>query len=186
MIGQLPTSLEVGGREYDIDSDFRVILNIFAAFGDPELTNEEKCMVCMNNLYKDLGSIPAKDMQEAAVKAYWFAGGGDTPEEKVSPVKIIDWEQDERMIFPAINKAAGFETRAVPYLHWWSFLGLFGEIGEGLLSQVLHIRQKKAKHEKLEKWEEKFCREHKDMVEIKRKYTKEERAENERINALLD
>ena len=108
------------------------------------------------------------------------------PESGAHKAKIIDWEQDERLIFPAINKAAGFETRSVRYLHWWSFLGLFGEIGEGLLSTVLSIRQKKAKGKKLEKWESEFLREHKDTVLLKKKYTKEEQEERDKINALLD
>lgn len=186
MIGQLPRYLEIGGKKYPIDSDFRTMLNIYAAFNDPELTAEEQCFICVNNLFEDFSAIPHEHIQEAVEKAYWFAGGGDIPEENVSPVKIIDWEQDERIIFPAVNKAAGYETRSVPYMHWWTFLGLFGEIGEGLLSQVLHIRQKKAKGKKLEKWEQEFCRDHRGMVELKTKYTKEELAEQEKLKALLD
>ena len=186
MIGKLPKRLEIGGKEYPIDSDFRTVLNIFAAFNDPELTEVEKCYVCVKNLYEDFSSIPAEDVQEAVEKAYWFAGGGNIPDENISPVKIIDWEQDERIIFPAVNKTAGFEVRNVPYLHWWSFLGIFGEIGEGLLSQVLHIRMKKAKGKKLEKWEQEFCRDHRGMVELKQKYTKEELAEQKKLNAMLD
>lgn len=186
MIGQLPKSLEIGGKEYPIDSDFRTMLNIFAAFNDPELTEEEQCFICVNNLYEDFSAIPPEHIQEAVEKAYWFAGGGDIPEEQVSDTPILDWEQDERILFPAVNKAAGFETRSVPYMHWWSFLGLIGEIGEGLFSQVLHIRQKKAKGKKLEKWEREFCRDHKGIVNIRRKYTKEELAEQEKLKALLD
>ncbi|MBP5362856.1 MAG: hypothetical protein J6Y71_07565 [Ruminococcus sp.] len=186
MIGQLPTSLKAGSKEYPIDSDFRTMLNIYAAFSDPELTDEEKCFICVTQLYEDFSSIPPEDIQEAVEKAYWFAGGGDIPEEQVSPARIIDWEQDERIIFPAINKVAGFETRTSTYMHWWTFLGLFGEIGEGLLSQVLHIRQKRAKGKKLEKWEQEFYHEHKGMINIKRKYTKEELAEQKKLNALLD
>lgn len=186
MIGQLPTALEVGGVMYPINSDFRVMLNIYAAFGDPELSDREKAYVCVTNLYRNFASIPQSQTEEAIKQAYWFAGGGDMPESSAHKAKIIDWEQDERLIFPAINKAAGFETRSVPYLHWWSFLGLFGEIGEGLLSTVLSIRQKKAKGKKLEKWESEFLREHKDTVLLKKKYTKEEQEERDRISALLD
>lgn len=186
MIGQLPTELEVDGKLYGINSDFRVMLNIYAAFADPELTDLEKCYVCMKNLYVDYEKIPRKSLKEAADKAYWFAGGGDNaPDDNIRKSKILDWEQDERIIFPAVNKAAGFETRSVPYLHWWSFLGLFGEIGEGLFSQVVHIREKKAKGKKLEKWEQEFLRENKSLVEIKRKYTKEEREEQNNILALF-
>lgn len=186
MIGELPKALEIGGKLYGINSDFRVMLNIYAAFADPELTDQEKCQVCMLNLYCEPQTLPRELMQEAAEKAYWFAGGGNIRTDSARKAKIIDWEQDEQLIFPAINKAAGYETRAVPYLHWWSFLGLFGEIGEGLFSQVLHLRDKKLKGKKLEKWEQEFVRENRSLVELKRKYSKEEQEERDRINALLD
>ena len=73
----------------------------------------------------------------------------------------------------------------MPYLHWWAFLGLFYEIGEGLFSQVINIRLKKAKNKKLEKYEKEFYREHKDLIDIRRKRTAEEQADIDRINKLL-
>ncbi|MDE7098781.1 MAG: bacteriophage Gp15 family protein [Ruminococcus sp.] len=175
MIGELPESLEIGGKLYKINADFRVILNIFQAFDDPELTEREKCFVCMKNLFADFESIPEKDLQTAINQAYWFVGGGNMPEKNdVQKAKIIDWEQDESLYFPAINKVAGFETRAVKFLHWWTFLGYFNEIGEGLFSQILHIRSKKSDGKKLEKWEKEFLQKNKNIVEIRKKYTQEE------------
>lgn len=179
MIGQLPTSLEVGGRSYDIRSDFRVVLNIFQAFNDPELTDTEKSIVCLCCLYKDLKNIPGEHMQEASEKATWFLNGGDTPMSSAGNAKIFDWEQDEKMLFSAVNKVAGYETRSVRYLHWWTFLGLFGEIGEGLFSQVMSIRRKKAKGKKLAKWEQEFAREHKDLITLHDKISDEEKQADE-------
>ena len=185
MIGSLPTALEIGGREYAIHSDFRVILRIYSAFADPELDEREKCYVCLKCLYAE--DIPQENLQEAVDKAYWFVGGGDlySGNDNKSKIKTMDWEQDEGMIFPAVNKVAGYETRSVPYLHWWAFLGLFYEIGEGLFSQVINIRLKKAKNKKLEKYEKDFYREHKDLIDIKRRRTAEEQAQIDRINKLL-
>lgn len=178
MIGNLPTALEIGGKEYAIHSDFRVILRIYSAFADPKLDEREKCYVCLKCLYAE--DIPREHLQEAVNKAYWFVGGGDVPQESVQPAKTIDWEQDESIIFPAVNKAAGFETRTVKYLHWWTFLGYFNEIGEGLFSSVIGIRQKLNKDKKLEKYEQEFYRNHRNMIDLKRKLSAEEqRAENE-------
>ena len=165
MIGNLPTALETGGKEYAIRSDFRVILRIYSAFADPELDEREKCYVCLKCLYAE--DIPREHLQEAVDKAYWFVGGGDVPQESVQPAKTIDWEQDESIIFPAVNKAAGFETRTVKYLHWWTFLGYFNEIGEGLFSSVIGIRQKLNKGKKLEKYEQEFYRNHRNMIDLK-------------------
>ena len=61
----------------------------------------------------------------------------------------------------------------------------FSEIGDGLFSQVLNIRSKKAKGKKLEKWELEFFSEHRELIELKQVYSVEEQAEIERLNALL-
>lgn len=42
MIGLLPTSLEIDGEQYEINSDFRIALLIFEAYADKELTYGEK------------------------------------------------------------------------------------------------------------------------------------------------
>lgn len=181
MIGELPKFLEVDGEEYEIRTDFRVALLIFQALNDPELSEREKAIVYLESLYKQIPD----NLEEAFKKASWFLDGGSIPKSKKAPKKLIDWEQDENILFPALNKVAGFETRSIEYLHWWTFLGYFNEIGEGLWSQVINIRSKKAKHKKLEKWEEEFYKEHREIIDLKKKYTPEELAEMERINKLL-
>lgn len=185
MIGVLPKSLEVDGKEYEINSDFRTVLVIFQAYNDPELTDFEKMEVCLQCIYKER----PKNVETALEKAMWFLDGGDMPKSKQAPVKIMDWEYDQSMYFPAVNKAAGYETREAEYLHWWSFLGLFNEIPEGLYSQVMNIRSKRAKGKKLEKYEIEFYNDHKELINIKEKLTEEELAQEqadlEFINSLL-
>ena len=182
MIGALPISLEVEGKQYEINSDFRVALLIFQAYSDTELTPQEKCTVCLKCLYKEL----PPNTEEALNKAVWFLDGGDMPKSKQAPKKIMDWEQDQAIIFPAINKVAGYETRTPnKYLHWWSFLGMFGEIGEGLYSQVMNIRSKMAKGKKLDKTDKEFYNDHKELIDLKRKLTPEEQEELEFINNLV-
>lgn len=181
MIGHLPTFLQVYSEEYPIHSDFRTALTIFEAFNDETLTDYEKMLCCLKCLYKE---IPP-NADEALKQATWFLDGGDMPKSKQAPVKLMDWEYDQSIIFPAVNKVAGYETRTVEYLHWWSFLGLFNEIGEGLYSQVMNIRSKRAKHKKLEKWEREFYNEHKELVNIKEKLTTEEQEELDFINNLV-
>ena len=181
MIGILPKSLEIGDTEYKIRSDFRVALLIFEAFNDIELTDSEKIKVCLECLYEEIPD----DMETAYKKAVWFLDGGDIPKSKPLRKKTFDWKQDESLIFSAVNKSAGFETRSAEYIHWWTFLGYFSEIGDGLFSQVLNIRSKKAKGKKLEKWELEFFSEHRELIELKQVYSAEEQAEIDRLNAIL-
>lgn len=182
MLGTLPKALEVGGKEYKIRSDFRVALLIFEAFNDPDLNDFEKVNVCLQCLFED---VP-EDLENAYQKAVWFLNGGEEILEKYAEKrKVFDWEQDEKLIFSAINKTAGFEVRSQDYLHWWTFLGYFNEIGEGLFSTVLSIRLKKSKGKKLEKYEREFYMEHQDLINLKQRYTEEEQAEIDRLKSLM-
>lgn len=185
MIGRLPMSLEVAGEERRIRTDFRDVLTIMQAFSDPELSECEKYDVMLTILYEDLDIIPLEATNEAIDRGLWFLDCGQQEEDSRPPAKVMDWEQDESLVFPAVNKVAGREVRTAEYMHWWTFMGYFMEIDEGTFSTVLGIRQKKAKGKKLEKWEQEFYRNNRSLCDLKKRYTKEEQEEIDRWNELL-
>ena len=41
---EFPTSLNVGGVEYEIRTDYRAVLDLLTALNDPELTDEDEQM----------------------------------------------------------------------------------------------------------------------------------------------
>ena len=182
MIGELPTALEIDGKDYEIRSDYRVALLIFQAYNDPNLTPAEKGLSCLDSLYKEIPD----NIEKALDKAAWFLDGGSNVKLKQLPVKTIDWEQDEQFLFPEINKISGGEVRLLPYLHWWTFLGYFSTMGEGLYAQILNIRQKRARGKKLEKWEIEFFNSHKELIVIKDKLSDQEQAEIDAEEALIN
>ena len=176
----------MGGVSYPIETDYRNILVFLSACSDPELSDAEKLEILMKRLYRDgFGQIPQEHLKEAILQAKWFVDCGQEDDDKKPVRKVMDWEQDEPILFPAINKVAGTETRAVPYIHWWTFAGYFMEIEEGTFSTVLGIRQKKSRGKKLEKWEQEFYRNNKKLCDIRKRYTAEEQAEIDYWNNLL-
>ncbi len=188
MIGELPQELEVNGHTYAIRSDFRDVLKIVVAFGDPALEDKEKVYICLFILYEAFDTIPEADYETAFRAAIAFidhgARGDEGDQSKPSP-RVMDWEQDESLLFPAINKVAGFETRAAEYVHWWTFMGYYMEISEGVFSNVLALRMKKAKGKKLEKWERDYWNANKSICALRTKLTAEEQEEKDRLDALL-
>ena len=162
----LPYSLNVGGVDYEIREDFRSVLDILTAFGDDELTAEEKTQAMIEILYYPV-LPPPETLGEAAEAARWFIDCGITREDEQPTARTMDWEQDAVIIFPAVNKIAGFETRGCQKIHWWTFYGWFMEIDDGLFSQVLSIRQKLAKGKKMEKWEQEFLKNNQKLCELK-------------------
>lgn len=184
MIGELPHCLEVNGRWHPIRSDFREVLKILCAFSDPELEDGEKAYVCLVILYEDFDELPESDYEEAFKAAISFIDNGAKDDGRHSP-RVMDWEQDENLLFPAINKVAGREVRSADYIHWWTIIGYYMEISEGVFSNVVNLRMKKAKGKKLEKWEQEFWSTNKSVCVLAPKLTAEEKAARDKLNALL-
>ncbi len=171
---ELPESLEVGGVDRKVRTDFRAVLDVLTILEDPELDDSERAMLAMEVLYEDFGEIPARDYREACERLIWFVGGGDRPA-KAPNRKLADWQQDAPIIIPAVNRVLGFEARAAEHLHWWTFLGAYMEVGDCLFAQVVSIRNKKSKGKKLEKHEEAFYRENRALVDFSIEKTDAER-----------
>lgn len=194
MIGSLPETLKVGDADYPIRSDYRNVLMMFEAFNDPELETADKWMVAIYLLFADFSC--ADDVEEAAVNGFdvaeavkqiiWFISAGKEDREDKNELPTYDWVQDEQMIFSAVNNVAKKETREMEYLHWWTFLGYFNEVGEGTFSYIVGIRNKLNKGKKLEKHEREFLNSNKNLVLLKKKLSKEEQEQEEEYKSLLD
>ena len=176
---EFPTSLNVGGIDYEIRTDYRVILDLFSALSDPELKDENEQItaymqskVIMQIMYPDCDNIPAEHIQEALNKVSEFIDMGISDDRKKP--KTMDWNQDAPILIPAINKVLNCEIRAQKYIHWWTFLGAYMEIGESLFSNVIHIRQKKATGKKMEKWEQEFYKENRYLIDFQEKSQRSE------------
>lgn len=177
----LPTSLMIGGVARPIRTGWRVIMDIFAMFYDPELDSEMKSIGLIKILYPRWQEIPAGDMQEALDKACEFIDCGQAPDGRPRP-RVVDWETDWPLILPAINQIANIEVREHPDIHWWTFFGWYMSIEKSLFSSVILIRQKKAEGKKLEKHEKEWYTKNKNLVDMKKRRTAEEQAE---MDALL-
>ena len=166
MLGQLPTTLNVHGQSYKIRTDYRNILRIFEAFADDNLSENEKLYVCLKRVYIDFSRMPKDDYKEAYEQAHWFISC-DQIEEKTKPLRTFNWIKDAPILFPAVNKVAGMEVRAVQYMHWWTFMGYFQSIdSDSLFGTVLSIRQKKLRGKKLEKHEKEFYNNNKALMAL--------------------
>jgi len=182
---ELPKTVSVNGKEYDIRTDFRAVLDVLTALSSKELKTNNKVeksyiinRIILEIMFPKYEEIPQEDIPQAIEEAVKFIDMDSEKPQKDSPV-LMDWEQDARIIIPAINNVAGFEIREKEYLHWWTFLSYYMGIGECTFSHIVGIRSKKIKGEKLMDWEQKFIKENPDMVLLHEKLTDEEKAERD-------
>ena len=188
----LPTSLNVGGKDYKIRTDYRVILDILAAMNDPDIfeswmtedqKKEERVLTMLQILYVDFESIPPSDWQEAAKKAVEFIDCGIKGDDKPKP-RTMDWEQDAPIIAPEISKVAGRDIR-IGETHWWEFFGYYLGIGEGVFNTIISIREKKRRGKKLEKWEREFYSKNKSLIDLKARTAERSDEEKEALRQLF-
>lgn len=182
---KLPLSLTIGERVYSINSGWQTAIEILIDFQNPDVDHAVKVASMLRKLIQNWMEIPKEHLPEAIEKASAFLDCGRQKEDKNRP-RIMDWEQDGEIIIPAVNRVAGIEVRTNPQIHWWTFFGWYMSIGDGLFSTVLRIRGKKAKGKKLEKWEEEFYRENRNIIDMHSAETEEVRKEKENIQKWLN
>lgn len=177
----LPETAVIGGKVYELHTDYRDVLEIMKYLNDPDQPEFMRWYIAIALFYE--GEIPQEHYQEAMEYLSAFISCGEI-ENKPGP-KLLDWEQDALAIVADVNKVAGTEVRALKYLHWWTFMSYFQAIGEGQLSTLVSIRDRLRRGKKLEEWEKNYYRENKHRVDLKKRYSAEEIAEQERLKRLL-
>lgn len=171
----LPESVEVGDQPYSIRSDYRAVLDIFTALVDPELGDLEKRLVALNIFYKRFEDIPENLYQDALKKCFWFINGGrEESEAGNQQASILNWEYDFPYIIAPINRVIGRDVRGDEYMHWWTFLAAFNEIGDCTLAQIVRIRKLKRQGKLKDKSDIAWYKQNKDLVDIPVKLTTEE------------
>ena len=170
----LPETVDVGGTERAIRSDYRAALDIITVLNDGELTDAERGAICLAIFYEDPDSIPRADMEEAGQRLMWFLRGGDEKDHGRRGPRLMDWGQDFRLVVAPVNRVLGFEVRACEHLHWWTFLSAYYEIGDCLFAQVVAIRRKQKEGKKLDEQERRFYRDNRAIVDLKTRESAEE------------
>lgn len=175
----LPKTVTVGGETLEVRTDFRVILTILEAIGDPDLSDQERALCMIELFYMEPGRV--RNAKEAVEACYSFIDMGE-PSGKKSP-RVMDWKQDFKYIIAPVNRVLGTEARGIEYdydnntggLHWWSFMAAYMEIGgDCMFSQIVSIRDKQARGKKLEKYEKEWARRNSDLIAFKQKFSEEE------------
>lgn len=174
MMWDLPIAVEINGKQHPIRNkcDYRVVLDVICALNDNELTEEEKAKCALFIFYEDLSKID--DFEKAIKEMFRIINNGEEEQTYDNKPSLMDWEHDFPVLVAPINRVLGYEVRSVDYLHFYTFLSAYYEIGECTFSTIVSIRSKRAKNQKLEKWEMDFLREHRKMVELPQKLTAEE------------
>lgn len=176
---QLPQTAVLGGKAYGIRADFRNILKIFSYLDRQELPEYVRWLIALELFYE--APIPKAQQQAAMEYLCSFIACGQTQ----GTHKLLDWQADSDLIVADVNKVAGCEIRALPFVHWWTFLSWFHGIGPGQLSTVVSIRDKLRRGVKLEAWERDYYRQNAVRIQMRQPLTPEEKAQKRKLEQML-
>lgn len=149
MMKKPPMSVDVGGLNYDIDSDFRTMIEIEDLIAGKSVTEDQKAFAneivqfnpeisfgeaCDNaKYYKALtlfykGNVP-EDLGEAIEKMIWFYGCGKQEQKtKHSQKAIYSYQHDFDYINAGFLQDYKIDLFEVEFLHWWRFVSLFSAL----------------------------------------------------------
>lgn len=167
---ELPQSAEVCGVIYPIRTDYRCILDILTDLSNPELDGQERALAVLIGLYPDFDDMPQEHYEDAIQAGLRFIHCDADDAAQKAP-RLVDWEQDYSLIIAPINRVIGGEVRALEYMHWWTWLAAYSEIGDCTFAQVVRVRDHLARGKRLDKSDQEWYRKNRHLVDFKRKYT---------------
>ena len=166
---ELQESVTIDGSSYPIRTDYRVILEIFVMLNDPDLDDGDKTEALMQMFYEERPSDTEKAIQAFVDFIEPRKSSGS------KGASLVDWQNDFDLIAAAVNHVLGTECRALPYLHWHSFMGAYMEISpDSLFARVISMRDKLKTGRKIEKWEWRWYLKNRELVDLPMKFSDSE------------
>ncbi|EPY2279512.1 bacteriophage Gp15 family protein [Clostridium sporogenes] len=132
LIDLVPTTVEIEGGEYEINSNFRVSILFELLMQDNSISEEDKIMQALQLYYP---VIPT-NINMAVDKMLWFyrCGKDMIPSKGIGKGKgvtqIYSFEYDDDYIYSAFLDQYGVDLQDIEYLHWWKFKAMFKALKE--------------------------------------------------------
>ena len=135
---ELPVALEVNGKEYPVQTDFRKVLkyesrmkkgasDIEIARAVDEMFNHEDEIITIRNF------------SEAVSRLNWFVSCGETKSKRLPSAalgingnKPFDFEVDGVLIYSAFIQTYGIDLLDTEYMHWWKFNALLADVSRDI------------------------------------------------------
>ena len=146
LFDKLPDSVVIGGKEYKINTDFRIGMKVESVLTDktrPEASKAEEMIrlyfpVCPPWIY-------GKEIVDAIS---WFYTGNDAETNKKRRTmdgdekRHFSFEHDSALVFSAFYQQYGVDLSEVEYMHWWKFKSMFSSLSEE--TQLIKVIQYRA------------------------------------------
>ena len=187
LIDLLPTTVDIEGIEYEINSDFRTSILFELLMQDVEIEYEEKIIQALQLYYRQC----PHNIDEAINKMLWFYSCGKENNLKSSSKngsnseQIYNFNYDDEYIYSAFLDQYGIDLNEIEYLHWWKFKAMFKALKED--NEIVKIMgYRSIDLSKVEdKKQKEFYKKMKKTYEIPIAISKDEKEKIDKINEIL-
>lgn len=143
LIDVVPTTVDIEGTDYEINSDFRISILFELLMQDNSIGEEEKICRALGLYY----SIIPENIKEAIEQILWFYRcGKDIRNQKgngkgKNVTQIYSFEYDDDYIYAAFLDQYNIDLQDIEYLHWWKFKAMFKALkGDNEIVKIMGYR----------------------------------------------
>jgi len=131
LIDLLPTTVNIEGEDYKINSDFRTSILFELLMQDNSITEEDKIIQALELYYPILPT----DLNKAIEGILWFYRcEKDEVDNKNKgtgkSTNVYSYDYDDDYIYSAFLDQYNIDLQDVEYLHWWKFKAMFKGLKE--------------------------------------------------------
>ena len=139
MLDPLPTQW----NGFEINTSFRIGIQIFILEYDKELSDYEKSIHIVDLMFDGRSHPYGEELQECIT---WFLNGWfhDKPGSSEDNRRLVDYDIDQWRIYADFRKIYGIDL-SLDEMHWWTFNGLLWNMPykQSAFMEVINIRKKK-------------------------------------------
>lgn len=121
-----PEAILIGDTEYQINTDFRVWIEISEILSDTALSDRDKILCLLMKGYKD--KIPP-DINDAVDGLLLFMSKNKKTGKTEKSASVISFSEDEGVIYASFLQQYGIDLFE-ENLHWWKFVMLLSALDE--------------------------------------------------------
>ena len=145
LTNELPTSVCIKGRTYDINCDYRASVQFELLVQDASLSEEVRLLRALELYYPRMPD----DLAEAVEQLLRFyrcgsplpGAGEDSAGGDSYTAPAYSFAEDAPYFYAAFLSEYGIDLVDVPFLHWWKFKALFDALPEDCrLMQIISYR----------------------------------------------
>lgn len=179
LVDELPQSVEIDGKKYEIRWDFRISVLYELLMDDDSVPLEDKFPMALNLYFP---AVP-EDIEVAMEAIQWFYNGGQEESKRKNngrkagkAQRIYSFQYDAPYIYAAFMSQYGIDLNSTT-LHWWKFIALFQALDSKCqFSKIMGYRAMEISKDMPKKQKE-FYREMKELYRLPVSETEQQEVE---------